>query len=76
MNLLTFISGTPLHTIAGGALCVRYLRAAIADDISPQLRRMHADMLPGELHTGRSRGKAQPGQTRNGRGGSQPEAER
>jgi hypothetical protein len=46
MNLLTFISGTLLGIIAGGALCVRYLRAAIADDIGPQLRRMHADMDP------------------------------
>jgi hypothetical protein len=46
MNLLIFISGTLLGIIAGGALCVRYLRAAIADDIGPQLRRMHADMDP------------------------------
>ena len=46
MNLLTFISGALLGIIAGGAVCARYLRAAIADDIGPQLRRMHADMDP------------------------------
>jgi hypothetical protein len=46
MNILLFISGTLLGIIAGGVLCVRYLRAAIADDIGPQLRRMHADMDP------------------------------
>ena len=40
MNLLTFISGALLGIIAGGAVCARYLRAAIADDIGPQLRRM------------------------------------
>jgi len=76
MNLLTFIPGTLLHTIAGGALCVRYPRAASADDIGAQLRRMHADMDPVNFTPGRSRGEAQPGRTRNGRGGSQPEGER
>jgi hypothetical protein len=34
------------NTLAAGALCVRYLRAPIADDIGPQLRRLHADVDP------------------------------
>src|SRR5580692_4985702 len=46
MNLLIFFVGALLGILAGGALCVRYLRSAIADDISPQLRRMHADIDP------------------------------
>ena len=33
-------------TLAAGALCVRYLRAPIADDIGPQLQRLHADVAP------------------------------
>ncbi len=46
MNLLVFVLGALLGVLAGGALCVRYLRSAIADDIGPQLRRMHADIDP------------------------------
>jgi hypothetical protein len=46
MTLLIFFVGALLGVLAGGALCVRYLRSAIADDISPQLRRMHADIDP------------------------------
>ena len=46
MNLLIFALGAMLGVLAGGALCVRYLRSAIADDISPQLKRMHADIDP------------------------------
>ena len=46
MVLLIFALGALLGVLAGGALCVRYLRAAIADDIGPQLRRLHADIYP------------------------------
>ena len=46
MNLLIFVLGALLGVLAGGALCVRYLRSAIADDISPQLRLMRADIDP------------------------------
>jgi hypothetical protein len=46
MVLLIFALGTLLGVLAGGALCVRYLRSAIADDVGPQLRRLHADVDP------------------------------
>jgi hypothetical protein len=46
MVLLIFIVGTLLGVLAGGTLCVYYLRSAIADDIGPQLKRMHADIDP------------------------------
>jgi hypothetical protein len=44
--LLIFALGALLGVLAGGALCAHYLRAAIADDIGPQLRRLHADVDP------------------------------
>ena len=44
--MLIFVLGTLLGVLVGGALCVHYLRAAIADDIGPQLKRMHADIDP------------------------------
>jgi len=46
MVLLIFALGALLGLLAGAALCVRYLRSAIADDIGPQLRRLHADVDP------------------------------
>ena len=46
MVLLIFIVGALLGVLAGGTLCVYYLRSAIADDIGPQLKRMHADIDP------------------------------
>lgn len=46
MVLLIFALGAMLGVLVGGALCARYLRAAIADDIGPQVRRMHADIDP------------------------------
>ncbi len=46
MALLIFIVGALLGVLAGGTLCVHYLRSAIAADIGPQLRRMHADIDP------------------------------
>ena len=44
--MLTFLVGTLIGVLAGGALCVYYLRSAIADDIGPQLKRMQADIDP------------------------------
>ncbi len=44
--VLIFFVGMMAGVLAGGALCVRYLRSAIADDIGPQLKRMHADIDP------------------------------
>jgi hypothetical protein len=40
MTLLIFLVGALTGVLAGGAMCVRYLRSAIANDIGPQLRRM------------------------------------
>jgi len=40
MTLLIFLVGALTGVLAGGAMCVRYLRSAIADDIGPQLKRM------------------------------------
>jgi hypothetical protein len=44
--IVLFIVGALAAVLAGGALCDRYLRASIADDIGPQLRRLHADIDP------------------------------
>jgi hypothetical protein len=44
--VLIFFLGALVGVLAGGALCVQFLRSAIADDIGPQLRRMHADIDP------------------------------
>ncbi len=46
MVWLIFLLGALLGVLAGGALCVQYLRAAITADIGPQLKRMHADIDP------------------------------
>jgi hypothetical protein len=46
MILLIFLVGALLGVLGGATLCVHYLRSAIADDIGPQLRRMHADIDP------------------------------
>ena len=46
MVLLIFVLGALLGVLAGGALCVYYLRSAITDDIGPKLKRMHADIDP------------------------------
>jgi hypothetical protein len=40
MLLLSFAWGALLGVLAGGALCIRYLRAALAGDIGPQLRQI------------------------------------
>jgi len=44
MFLLIFAVGTLLGVLAGGALCVRYLRHEIAADVGPQLRRLQLQL--------------------------------
>ena len=44
--MLIFLVGTLSGLLAGGSLCVYYLRSTITGDIGPQLRRMHADIDP------------------------------
>ena len=44
--MMIFVLGALLGVLAGGALCVYYLRSAIADDIGPKLKRLHADIDP------------------------------
>ena len=46
MDLLIFALGAMIGVLAGGALVVRHFRAAIAGDIGPLIRRMHADIDP------------------------------
>lgn len=50
--MLVFLVGALLGALAGGALCVRYLRREIADDIGPKLRRMQVqlDNIEAELN--------------------------
>jgi hypothetical protein len=43
-TLLIFLLGTLIGVLAGGALCVRYLRHEIAADICPRLRRLQQQM--------------------------------
>jgi hypothetical protein len=42
--MLLFLVGVLLGVVAGGALCVRYLRREIADDIGPKLRRVQLQL--------------------------------
>ncbi len=42
--MLVFLVGALLGVIAGGALCVRYLRREIAADIGPKLKRMQLQL--------------------------------
>ena len=46
MDLLIFALGAMIGVLAGGALVVRRFRAAIAGDIGPPIRRMHAEIDP------------------------------
>ena len=46
MDLLIFALGAMIGVLAGGALVVRHFRAAIAGDIGPLIRRMHAEIDP------------------------------
>jgi hypothetical protein len=41
---LIFLLGALIGVLAGGALCVRYLRHEIAADIGPRLRRLQAQL--------------------------------
>jgi hypothetical protein len=41
---LIFLLGTLIGVLAGGALCVRYLRQEIAADIGPRLRRLQLQL--------------------------------
>src|ERR1700730_19370271 len=49
---LIFLLGGLIGVLAGGALCVRYLRHEIAADIGPRLRRlqMQLDSLESAIH--------------------------
>ena len=49
---LLFLVGVLLGVVAGGALCVSYLRREIADDIGPKLKRMQLqlDNIEAELN--------------------------
>ena len=41
---LIFLLGALIGVLAGGALCVRYLRQEIAADIGPRLRRLQVQL--------------------------------
>jgi hypothetical protein len=41
---LIFVLGALIGILAGGALCVRYLRQEIAGDIGPRLRRLQTQL--------------------------------
>ena len=42
--ILIFFIGALLGVLAGGALCVRYLRHEVAADIAPRLRRVQLQL--------------------------------
>lgn len=42
--MLIFLVGSLLGVLMGGALCVRYLRREVADDIGPKLKRMQLQL--------------------------------
>ena len=42
--MLMFLVGVLLGVVVGGALCVRYLRREIADDVGPKLRRLQLQL--------------------------------
>jgi len=44
MFVLIFVIGALLGVLAGGALCVRYLRREVAADIGPRLRRIQLQL--------------------------------
>jgi hypothetical protein len=44
MAIMLFLIGALLGILAGGALCVRYLRREIAADIGPSLRHMRLQL--------------------------------
>jgi uncharacterized membrane-anchored protein YhcB (DUF1043 family) len=44
MVVMIFLIGLLLGVLAGGALCVRYLRQEIAADVGPRLRQMQMQL--------------------------------
>jgi hypothetical protein len=50
--MLIFLVGALLGVLIGGALCVRYLRREVADDIGPKLKRLQLqlDIIETELN--------------------------
>jgi hypothetical protein len=50
--MLIFLVGALLGVLMGGALCVRYLRREVADDIGPKLKRiqLQLDSIQNELN--------------------------
>jgi hypothetical protein len=44
MTIMIFVVGALLGILAGGALCVRYLRREVAADIGPRLRRIELQL--------------------------------
>ena len=44
MALFVFVLGALLGVLVGGVLCAHYLRAAIADDVGPQVRRLQTQL--------------------------------
>jgi hypothetical protein len=44
MDIMLFLIGALLGVLAGGALCVRYLRREIAADVGPTLRHMRLQL--------------------------------
>jgi hypothetical protein len=50
--MLIFVVGALLGVLMGGALCVRYLRREVADDIGPKLKRiqLQLDNIEAELN--------------------------
>jgi hypothetical protein len=42
--MLIFLVGALLGVLMGGALCVRYLRREVADDIGPKLKRLQVQL--------------------------------
>jgi hypothetical protein len=44
MTFLIFLVGALLGILAGGGLCVRYLRREVAGDLGPRLRRIELQL--------------------------------
>jgi hypothetical protein len=51
MTIMIFLVGALLGVLAGGALCVRYLRREVAADIGPRLRRIEVQLATLESAT-------------------------
>ncbi len=61
--MLVFFVGALLGIIVGGALCVRYLRREIADEIGPKLRRiqLQLDSVEAQVHLALMTRYSEPG---------------